>query len=152
MRAQRARCDTVDSYKREGSVLSLLIRCDKIAFHESGVRVKHVTGLGASLGIHGHSAESEIYLANKSSKICQRGRIPSFGMGARGVGWRRGAVNRPGEIEVDRAERPRVGVDDRQRLTASGFPVFALIITGGKRGRPKSGAENGPSGAHCSVN
>src|SRR5258708_11089075 len=135
MRAQRARCDTVDSYKGESSVMSLLIRGDEVTFHESGVRVKRVSGFGAGLGIHGHSTEIKVYLANKSGKVRQSRRISPLRMYAGRVGWRRRAVNRPGEIGVERAERSRVSVDNRQRLTASGALTFAIIIVSSKRGR-----------------
>ena len=82
MRAQRARCNAVDSYEREGALVSPLIRSDKRALHESRVRVELIRGLTTGIGVCRGTAESEVGLAHKPVEVRDRRGIAAFGVSA----------------------------------------------------------------------
>src|SRR6266852_8357533 len=100
MRAQRARCDAVNSYKSENSFVPLLIRADELAFYEAGVSVKGIGSPCAALGIDSCTTEVEVNLTNKPTEVGYRGWIASFRMGPSTICRRRGTINWAREIDV----------------------------------------------------
>ncbi len=85
MRAQRARCDAVNSYESKRAVMRSLVRSDKRPFHESCVCVELIWGRHAGFGIRSRSAKGEVNLADKPFKIRNRGWVAPFGVRTCGI-------------------------------------------------------------------
>src|SRR5258708_27610 len=147
MRAQRARCDAVNSYKGESSRVRPLIRPDKFAFHESRVRVECIGRLCAGLGIGSRPTEREVDLADKTGEVRYSRRVTTFGMGACSVRCRYRAVDRAREVEMERTKRP-----GRRMDLGKGNRAGACIVVIRARGRPKPRTEDASRCTHCSVN
>jgi len=72
MRAQRARCDAVDSKKSKRPFVPLLIRSDELADHETRVRVEFVRGLSPGLRVPSRPTEVHVNRANEAVEIRDR--------------------------------------------------------------------------------
>src|SRR2546421_1458290 len=149
MRAQRARCDAVNSYKSESSFVSLLIRADELAFYEAGVGVKGIVSPLAAPGIDSCTTEVEVNLTNKPTEVGYSGWIASFRMGPRTVCRHRGTINWAREIDMQlKAKGARLRVWNREGPPA---PASVILIGVCSRGCPKPRTEGG-TGSQRSVN
>src|SRR2546430_433425 len=112
MCAQRAHCEAVNSYEGESTSVDSLIRADKLAFDESGVGMEAVVSLRTRLSVHTCATEISIDFADNAGEVRYGGRITPFGVGARGICRKCGAVDGAWEIPMCRgAKRRRMGID-----------------------------------------
>ena len=116
----------------------LLIRADELSLYEADVGVKAIGGRCAGSGVGAGAAENQVDLAHKTLEVRDRRRIPSFWVGAQGVGqWKRRAVDRAWEINMGRhTEGVRLRVGDREGLSARAFALLLIVIRPCRR--PKS--------------
>lgn len=128
MRAQRVRCNAVNSYKGECALVPPLIRADEFTFHESGVCVERIRRFRAGVGINGRSTEPEISLTHKPFKVGYCRWITTFSVGAGSIRGNGRTIDRARKIEVQRAEGPSRRVGYRQGDATFGLIVVILII------------------------
>jgi hypothetical protein len=143
MCAQRAHCEAVNSYEGESTPVDLLIRPNKLTFDESGVGMEAIASLLPRHSVHTGAAEHGIDLSDNACEVRYGGRVTPFGMGARGICRKQGAVDGAWEVPMHRgAKRPRMGVAYRERLptVASLTLVVTLVIRA--RGRPRPRTED----------
>src|SRR5260370_42369078 len=114
MCAQQARCAVVNSYEGEGATVDVLRRADKPAFDKSGVSMETIVSLCARHSVHPGATEHSIDLADDAGEVRYGGRVTPFGVGARAICRKQGAVDGAWEVPMNRgAKGPRMGVGYR---------------------------------------
>ena len=147
MRAQRARCDAVNSKKGERALVPLLVGGDEFADHESRIRVERVGGFSARLRISSPPAEIQIDLPHEPLEIRDGRGIAAFRVRARTVCRGCRAIYWPRKIEMQGSEWPRRSVGYRK---GNSTPLVVIVVGNGKGRRPQGGTEDGAC-THTSV-
>src|ERR1051326_985447 len=146
MCAQRAHCETVNSYECESTPVNPLIRPNKPAFDESGIGMEAIASLLSRHSVHTRAAKYGIDLADNTGEVRYGRRVTPFGMGASGIGQRKQrAVDGAGEIMMRRgAKRRGMGKGYRERLptAASHILIVMILIFIRAHGCPKPRAED----------